>query len=340
MYKKEGWIGDQVIKDIRITKDESATRLTKMQTSLPGLIGYGITTGSDEVISVLVEKKTPEIEAMFREGIRGHKVKIIEIGHVVALNIDRTAEYRPLIGGISVGHYKITAGTLGSLVYDTLTGVPMILSNCHVLANSDTPNEEYAIRGDPIYQPGLYDYGGASLIGKLERWIPLEDGITVDAAVATTSVGILNVIEDIPKITGIASPEVGMKIKKSGRTTGYTEGRILSTDSIIDVGYTDGKVRFIDQFITTNMSAGGDSGSICVTEDGKVVGLLFAGSSSVTVFNNINNVINELGIRFEPYGVEEGDDDIPVPPGLSPTELLLIALGAIALAITYSCVAR
>jgi hypothetical protein len=343
MNKKEGWIGDPEVKDIRITKDDSATRLTKMQTSLPGLIGYGITTGSDERISVLVEKSTPEIEAMFRKGIRGQKVKIIEIGHVVALNIDRTTEYRPLFGGISVGHYKITAGTLGSLVYDISTGVPMILSNCHVLANSDTPDEEYAIKGDPIYQPGLYDYGDASLIGRLEKWVPLEDGITVDAATATTSVGILNAIEDIPKITGVASPKVGMYVKKSGRTTGFTEGKILSVESIIDVDYGYGTVRLQDQFITTNMSEGGDSGSVGITEDGKVVGLLFAGSTSVTVFNDINNVIEELGIKFVPYGVDDTEDDeeiIPSPPGLSQTDLILIALGAITIAITYSCIAR
>jgi len=131
-----------------------------------------------------------------------------------------------------------------------------------------------------------------------------------------------------------------MIVRKSGRTTAYTEGRIITTDATIDVDYGNGKVRLTDQFITTNMSEGGDSGSIGVTEDNKVVGLLFAGSSSVTVFNNINNVMNQLGIRFEPYGTDDGEDETPVPPRISQKELILIAIGAIALAITYSCVAR
>lgn len=341
MDKKEGWIGDPEVKDVRTTKEESTTRLTKMQKSLPGLVGYGITTGSAERIAVLVEKTTPEIESMFREGIRGQKVKIIEIGHVVALSVDRTSEIRPMPGGISIGHYEITAGTLGSLVYDKVTGEPLILSNNHVLSNSDTPDEDFAFIGDAVHQPGLHDMSGAQTVGKLRKWVPLTDGITVDAATAEPTVDMLNYIIDIPKITGVTSPEVDMYVKKSGRTTGFTEGRILSTESNIDVEYRGGKVRLVDQFITTHMSEGGDSGSVGITEDGKVVGLLFAGSSSVTVFNDINNVIRELEIRFEPYGIQEDEDEeIPVPPGLSQTELILIALGAIALAITYSCIAR
>ena len=340
MDKKEGWIGDPEVKDVRTTKEESETRLTKMQKSLPGLLGYGITTGSAERVAVLVEELTPEIESMFREGIRGQPVKFIEVGHVVALQDNRLSEVRPLVGGISVGHYQITAGTLGAVVYDANNNVPFILSNCHVLANSDTPEDEYAIRGDPIHQPGLHDDTGAKLAGKLRYWVPLQDGVTVDAALADVSVGVSNSIIGIPKIIGVTSPVVGMELQKSGRTTGFTEGKILSTDSTIDVDYGTGNIRLTDQFITTHMSEGGDSGSVGVTKDGKVVGLLFAGSSSVTVFNNINNVIDALNIRFEPYGVDDGEGETPAPPGLSPAELILIALGAIALALTYSCVAR
>ena len=340
MDKKEGWIGDPEVKDIRTTKEESATRLTKMQGSLPGLLGYGITTGSAEKIAVLVEELTPEIESMFRKGIRGKEVRFIEVGHVVALQGDRLSEVRPLVGGISVGHYQITAGTLGAVVYDANNNMPLILSNCHVLANSDTPGDEYAFAGDPIHQPGLHDDISASRAGSLKYWVPLQDGVTVDAAIAEISVGISNSIIGIPKITGVTSPVVGMELQKSGRTTGFTEGKILSTDSTIDVDYGYGSIRLYDQFITTHMSEGGDSGSVGVTKDGKVVGLLFAGSNSVTVFNNINNVISALNIRFEPYGIEEDKDEIPVPPRFSQSDLILIALGALALAITYSCVAR
>src|SRR3546814_3161512 len=39
--------------------------------------------------------------------------------------------------GISIGHAAITAGTLGGLVRDRETGAVAILSNNHVLANSN-----------------------------------------------------------------------------------------------------------------------------------------------------------------------------------------------------------
>ena len=45
--------------------------------------------------------------------------------------------YRPAPGGVSLGHYQITAGTLGCLVKDKKSGKVFILSNNHVLANSN-----------------------------------------------------------------------------------------------------------------------------------------------------------------------------------------------------------
>lgn len=88
---------------------------------------------------------------------------------------------RPSPGGVSIGHYMITAGTLGCLVQDT-SGLQHILSNNHVLANSNN-----ARQSDPIYQPGPHD-GGTSKdeIAKLWRWRPLiPNGVNyVDAALA------------------------------------------------------------------------------------------------------------------------------------------------------------
>jgi hypothetical protein len=277
-------------------------------------------------IAIICEEITPEIQSMFREGIRGQPVKFIEVGHIVALN-DRMVEYRPLVGGISVGHYAISAGSIGGIVYDNIDNTPLILSNAHVLANSDTPTEDLASVGDDIFQPGKHDTG-VEVVAHLHDWVPLEDGVTVDAAVASPVTQVENLVLDIPKITGITSPEVGMEVKKSGRTTGYTEGTIITTDAAIDVDYGTEVITLQDQFITTYMSAGGDSGSISVTHDGKVVGLLFAGSDKATVFNRIENVTSLLGVHFENYDIEdttaEGYD-------ITNTDIL-VALGIISIA--------
>ncbi len=91
---------------------------------------------------------------------------------------------RPAKGGYSIGHIKITAGTIATCVYDILpggstnppvhgVGIPpkyYILSNNHVLANSNA-----ASLSDPILQPGPYDGGTdpADRIATLSRFIPI-----------------------------------------------------------------------------------------------------------------------------------------------------------------------
>lgn len=80
---------------------------------------------------------------------------------------------RPAPGGISVGHFRITAGTLGCLVRGrTARRVNrlMILSNNHVLANSNA-----AAIGDCVAQPGPIDGGRcpADQVAVLERFVPI-----------------------------------------------------------------------------------------------------------------------------------------------------------------------
>ena len=50
--------------------------------------------------------------------------------------VSRTTALDPLIGGISCGNPRITAGTLGAIVFNRTTCKPMILSNWHVLAGA------------------------------------------------------------------------------------------------------------------------------------------------------------------------------------------------------------
>src|SRR5690606_35808689 len=82
-----------------------------------------------------------------------------------------SGRFRPTImPGISLGHYKITAGTFGAVVAHRDTGEKLILSNNHVLANS---NE--VLIGDAILQPGPVD-GGMNpddIVARLEQFVPL-----------------------------------------------------------------------------------------------------------------------------------------------------------------------
>jgi hypothetical protein len=50
--------------------------------------------------------------------------------------------------------------------------------------------------------------------------------------------------------------------------------------------------------MASGMSAGGDSGSAVVDEDGLVVGLLYAGSGSATLINPIQTVLQLLQVEL------------------------------------------
>lgn len=254
---------------------------------------------------------------------------VLAVGDVIAggdpapaVPMTLTKRVRPAMGGYSVGHYKITAGTIATCVYDFLpgastsppihgVGVPpayYILSNNHVLANGNQ-----ASLGDPILQPGPYD-GGVNpqdRIAALSRFVPLaldppvpvaQHANLVDAAIA--KIDFHDVSREIywigytrgwrPK----AAVQIGTVVKKTGRTTSFTVGRITGISATIDVGgYAGAVARFRDQIVTTYMCAGGDSGSLVLTQDNVAVGLLFAGSPVSTILNQIENVRSLLRVE-------------------------------------------
>jgi hypothetical protein len=90
-----------------------------------------------------------------------------------------------------------------------------------------------------------------------------------------------------------------MKIKKSGRTTGLTRGTIEQVNVTIRVSFgADKTALFTDQLLAGAMSQGGDSGSVVLTEDNEVIGLLFAGSTNTTIFNRIQNVFRLMDLSL------------------------------------------
>ena len=177
-----------------------------------------------------------------------------------------------------------------------------ILSNNHVLARSGR-----ATLGEDTLQPGLVDSGCSptgNIVGDFAgNFVPLGTA-NVDAALATArgnvdaSGAILDV--GVPRNTP-QTATVGMPVMKSGRTTGFTTGNITSIHTSVTVQYMRGcgvgrpfNISYANQLVTGAMSAGGDSGSLLLSNDGSPnpVGLLFAGSSSTTVYNPIQDVIN------------------------------------------------
>ncbi|HSM58237.1 MAG TPA: hypothetical protein VK879_18935, partial [Candidatus Sulfomarinibacteraceae bacterium] len=124
----------------------------------------------------------------------------------------------------------------------------------------------------------------------------------VDAAVARPMQDELvrDEILQIGEVAGTRPAALGMAVRKSGRTTGFTEGTITVLEATVNVNFGVGRVaRFENQIVSTPMSEGGDSGSLLVAADSQeAVGLLFAGSSQSTIFNPIDLVLDSLEVTL------------------------------------------
>ena len=194
------------------------------------------------------------------------------------------------------------SGTLGALVADS-AGTRYILSNNHVLARSGA-----AVAGEDVSQPGMIDNNCqvADLVADLAYAAPLGSS-NVDAALAQLRTGAMAADGEIMDIGVPGSPvvpAVGMSVQKSGRTTGHTIATVSAIDLSVQVQYQQGcgsgkkfRVTYTNQVAisSSTFSAGGDSGSLILTSNRNPVGLLFAGSSTTTIANPIDEVLLRLG---------------------------------------------
>ncbi len=220
---------------------------------------------------------------------------------------------RPLVIGCSIGHFKITAGTLGCFVKSRTKGETLILSNNHVLAN-----ENHARAGDAILQQGRLDGGKnpANLAATLGKFIKLKlTGVNfVDCAAALPSPGIKirkNKLGSFGTLKGLGPDflDEGTVVRKVGRTTGETTGRVTAfeLDNVV-VQYDIGNIRFDNQVEiegsgTKPFSDGGDSGSLIFNEENLGVALLFAGGDTggannmgLTYANPLKAVLDALKV--------------------------------------------
>src|SRR5204863_5993102 len=108
---------------------------------------------------------------------------------------------RPLLVGLSLGHFRITAGTLGAFVRLRKGGQARVLSNNHVLAD-----ENRGKAGDAVLQPGAYDGGTAprDRVGTLDTFVRLKKtgANRVDCALAALDP---KVAFDAATLTGVGT---------------------------------------------------------------------------------------------------------------------------------------
>ncbi len=321
---------------------------------LPNVVGVGVgikkageeATGRLSLV-VFVEKKIPARE-LRRDQVVPLKIgdletDVIETGRFRFLSdplAGRTRRVRPAPPGVSIGHFRVSAGTFGAVVKDKNTKEKLILSNNHILANASNGRDGRAAIGDPVFQPGPHDGGGPrDRIGSLLRFVPVkrseqevecpvaaavsrtgnvllhafrpnydlrlirrtQENNLIDAAVARPdSPGLIDDnILDIGPVNGVGELQPSDQVLKSGRTSGLTEGKVLSVGVTVKVDILEDEIGwFTDQIMSDLVSRPGDSGSLVLNDKREAVGLLFAGSDKYTVFNRIQNVLEKLNLIF------------------------------------------
>lgn len=270
-------------------------------------------------------------------------------------------------GENSSGDIFCCGGTLGALVTDGLH--EYILSANHVLARLNLNPETSFTSVNPkidhfgtenIIHPGLIDQGNidpdgtansvckqdtddtvANMSAAQSDFVEIEFTGTVtavDAAIAlVTSGAVSEEILDIGLVSTTTVPAaetLNMRVKKSGRTTGLTSGKIRANNVSVDVTYTlecasdvTKTAHFVGQLLVWGggFSRGGDSGSLVVEKVDvapRPVGLLFAGSQVSTLLNPIEDVLDAFDVTIvgtdgggtPPPPDEEGGGPPPCPP--------------------------
>jgi hypothetical protein len=319
---------------LKKNRDQLLTRANVVATGVGYKISAGQKTSTLSIVCSVTQKLAASqlsSQDMVPATLEGMPTDIVQTGRIRTLQAP-TDRIRPAPGGASIGHRDITAGTLGCLVKKN--DQKFILSNNHVLANSNQAEIGDPILQPGPYDGGSYP---DDHIADLAEFVPVNlIGIPSDCPIATGTAGFLNGIArilgsnvvlqainqqaidnlvdaaiarplnpddvsdeilQIGTIQGAAEGELGMAIKKSGRTTQFTTGEIEQVDVSANVQYGEGKIaRFTDQLMAGAMSQGGDSGSAVLDNSNRLVGLLFAGSDTTTVINRIQNVFSSLGV--------------------------------------------
>jgi hypothetical protein len=240
--------------------------------------------------------------------------------------VPEQARHRPLVCGLQIENYDddvrtnliagghIIVGSLGCFVKLKNSGKGF-LSNNHVVAGENRGN-----RGtDQILQPGTGTLNAQDVVGLLSDFVTLVQSppgatlasgqvnlndvdagtVELNANNATVRQGYLN-SRKLAAPNGFDQAKLGDKVFKVGRTTGLTRGEVVQVPVVVGpIPYAPGACWFRRAIVIegqngTMFSDHGDSGSAIVRDDGKILGLLFAGNGEQTYACPIDTVLQTL----------------------------------------------
>jgi hypothetical protein len=252
----------------------------------------------DLAFRVYVDVKLPRAEvptaSRIPERIKGLRTDVLQRSKPEPI-VD-PSKHRPLKGGAQLknefveGDNALLAGTLGCLVQlDIVTRDVMGLTCQHGLLAGQ------AIHGSKVGQPRYVVSCCCCTYNQIGTIYNSQKDDKVDCAVVRLDADIvsevntgstLNEILQIGTLTGVANPVCFENVRKRGRTTDLTTGRV------VDVLF-EGSQIVVHPTGTPEFAKAGDSGSVIVNGSGQVIGLLWA-TDAATRTKGIANHIGEV----------------------------------------------
>lgn len=288
--------------------------------------------------SIPVNATSGDTTTVAVEGVPAADTAISGSATVTVTSANQKQQSTPILLGTSGGNInnenstECASGTLGSLV--TRNGTQFVLSNNHVLADSDA-----GVAGDAISQPGLIDAASpcvaadTTTVAHLSQFINIEAAAPpADAAIAQVVSGAVNTSGTIIQLgatvngSGVPNDEAPSStvlpvgslmpnttaVAKSGRSSGLTCSTIEATGITTRVQYNRGlggpsfTATYTNQIAVNGgeFSAAGDSGSLIVAQaTAEPVALLYAGSETDTIGAPVATVLANLADTATPPNV-------------------------------------
>jgi len=252
-----------------------------------------------KVIRIYVEKKKPPKELRMFEvlptELDGIEIDVVEVGYPKIplpvtpedagrrrrkkLSIDPTGVVRPIVAGVSVGNIDITAGTLATFFYESGSTEVLASSNGHVFTHDCLRPPEYQRK--EILQPGPYHQNNPANLAIYLKWYnQLEPEKASTCPVMNTLASGINVVSRV--------------FRRKSRMQVIVDTSQNDIDFAVGVPVVSYDYKVLEYPI----------------EGKKLVGLIFAGSDTISIFCKISNIMKRgyTPVIEEPVDAGVGDE--------------------------------
>ncbi len=264
------------------------------------------------------ERIPPYINGIATDVIEGRYKTYGAVTTAADVNSIDDETYDVLEGGISISGMRddqsADTGTLGLVVVDRNTGKPAVLTNAHVVGGENTV-------GKKMYQPYPWNNRPFGSVLRARR------SGSIDAALI--SIDQMSYSFDIMQLGGVQGvnpgAQLGQSVRKRGRQSRLTYGIVEGVHGTFPISETESydDIISIKPVRAADFSIEGDSGSVIVDDDNRVVALLYAGYPSEltddptvkgrTLSLPIQNVMNAMNCSVS------GSENKPAPPPQPPS---------------------